>query len=106
MHPTAGRQVKPFLERIPSAAATFLDDSAQVKALFAMKPEDAVAKLKNDVAIQLIADMQKSYAEKVSSKLNPLQNTINTLQRSYMAAQMQVFKDRKFYPDANNTKEK
>ena len=84
-------------------AASFLDDSAQVKALFAMKPEDAVAKLKNDVAIQLIADMQRSYAEKVSLKLNPLQNTINTLQRSYMAAQMEVFKDRKFYPDANST---
>ena len=84
-------------------AASFLDDSAQVKALFAMKPEDAVAKLKNDIAIQLIADMQKSYSEKVSSKLNPLQNSINTLQRSYMAAQMEVFKDRKFYPDANST---
>ncbi len=84
-------------------ATSFLDDSTQVKTLFGMTPEDAVAKLKSDIAIQLIADMQKSYSERVSSKLTLLQNTINNLQRSYMAAQMNVFKEKKFYPDANST---
>ncbi len=83
--------------------ASFLDDSASVKALFTLPPQEAVTKLKADAAIQLIAEMQKSYAEQVGTKLNPLQNTINTLQRQYMKAQMEVFKEKNFYPDANST---
>jgi hypothetical protein len=84
-------------------SASFLDDSASVKALFTMQPQEAVTKLKADAAIQLIADMQNNYADQVASQLNPLQNTINSLQRQYMKAQMEVFKEKNFYPDANST---
>ena len=82
---------------------SFLDDSVSVKSLFAMQPQDAVIRLKADPVIQLIANMQKNYAEQVASPLNPLQNKINSLQRQYMKAQMEVFKEKNFYPDANST---
>ena len=84
-------------------SVSFLDDSSSVKAIFAMEPQAAVTMLKADPAIQLIADMQKNYAEQVASQLNPLQNKINSLQRQYMKAQMEVFKEKNFYPDANST---
>ena len=84
-------------------AASFLDDSASVRALFGMKPQVAVEKLKADMVIALIADMQRSYAAQVGTQLNPLQNSINNLQRQYMKAQMEVFTEKNFYPDANGT---
>ncbi len=97
----SNNDIKSFTDSI--YAHSFLDDSASVKALFAMQPQDAVTRLKADLAIQLIADMQKNYAEQVASQLNPLQNKINSLQRQYMKAQMEVFKEKSFYPDANST---
>jgi hypothetical protein len=82
---------------------SMLDDSAKVYALLTLPAEEAVAKLKEDFVIQLIADMQKTYAEKVTKGLTEAQNKVNSLQRTYMAAQMEVFKEKRFYPDANST---
>jgi len=39
----------------------------------------------------------------VNARLNPIQNRINQLQRTYMQAQMEVMKEKRFYPDANST---
>ncbi len=51
----------------------------------------------------LYSDMLKTYQAEVQVKLNEIQNRINKLQRTYMQAQMEVMKERKFYPDANST---
>jgi hypothetical protein len=51
----------------------------------------------------LYADMLKTYQTEVQGKLNEIQSRINKLQRTYMQAQMDVMKERKFYPDANST---
>lgn len=51
----------------------------------------------------LYLDMVKTYNEKVATRLNQIQNRINQLQRAYMQAQMDVMKEKKFYPDANST---
>lgn len=53
--------------------------------------------------MKLYVDILKTYQVKVQPKLNELQNTINNLQRTYMQAQMEVMKEKKFYPDANST---
>ena len=39
----------------------------------------------------------------VGTPVGGLQNKINLLQRHYMQAQMDVFSEKKFYPDANST---
>ncbi len=59
--------------------------------------------VKTDDPAALYSDMLKTYQAEVQGKLNEIQNRINKLQRSYMRAQMEVMKERKFYPDANST---
>lgn len=61
---------------------------------------DAINK---DIASLLVTDMQDTYREKVGPKLNTIQTEINQLQRMYMQAQMDVFTEKAFYPDANST---
>lgn len=79
------------------------DDSSKIYNILSMQPADAVAKIREDFAVQMIADIQKAYNDAVGTKLTDLQNRINNLQRTYMAAQMEVFKEKTFYPDANST---
>ncbi|MGB3153934.1 MAG: S46 family peptidase, partial [Chitinophagaceae bacterium] len=58
---------------------------------------------KKDPVVLLYADLINTYSEQVSKKLNEIQGRINKLNRSYMQAQMDVFKEKIFYPDANST---
>lgn len=59
--------------------------------------------IRNDIAFTLFYDIMSTNSKNVSPKLNELQATINQLQRTYMQAQMDVFTQKTFYPDANST---
>ncbi len=59
--------------------------------------------LKNDPAYLFWKSLNEAYTTHVLPKLQELQPQINLLQREYMAAQMVVFKDKRFFPDANST---
>lgn len=61
------------------------------------------AALSTDPAVAFWRDVSAPYQELVSPKLQELQSTINLLQRQYVAAQMDVFKEKRFFPDANST---
>jgi hypothetical protein len=52
---------------------------------------------------RLYNDMLVTYQTEVQAKLNQIQARINKLNRTYMQAQMEVFKEKMFYPDANST---
>ncbi len=65
--------------------------------------ETAIARAKEDPAIGCVSIMQKAYAQNNSQKLRAMQDEIDLLQRSYMQAQMNVFSNKQFYPDANST---
>jgi hypothetical protein len=54
-------------------------------------------------ANQLFNEMANHYSKSVSKNLAGLQGKINQLNRTYMQAQMEVMKEKKFYPDANST---
>lgn len=56
-----------------------------------------------DPATRLLIGLRNGYAELVSKPHDAIQSDINRLQRRYMQAQMDVLKDRRFYPDANST---
>lgn len=75
----------------------------KIKSLLNGNKDEVVAAIKSDVAGQLYADIQKTYVSNVSPRLNELQSDINRLQRNYMKAQMDVFSNKAFYPDANST---
>ena len=64
---------------------------------------DVINYIRGDIAVKLYNDILKTYQTQVQGKLNEIQTRINKLQRTYMQAQMDVFKENKFYPDANRT---
>lgn len=83
--------------------ATTLDDSRETMKLLEKPAAELITVLKNQQVIRLYQDFLKTYQTQVQSKLGDLTSNINKLQRTYMQAQMDVFKERKFYPDANST---
>lgn len=83
--------------------ATTLDDSGETMKLLDKPAAELITALKNQQVIRLYQDFLKTYQTQVQSKLGDLTSNINKLQRTYMQAQMDVFKERKFYPDANST---
>jgi len=82
---------------------TTLDDGKAAMKLLEKPAAELVADLKSQAVIKLYQDLLKTYQVKVQSKLVDLQAGINQLNRTYMQAQMDVFKEKKFYPDANST---
>jgi hypothetical protein len=62
-----------------------------------------VETLKKDLTISVYNSIIDNYARNTQGKLTELQNKINQKQRTYMQAQMDVFKEKQFYPDANST---
>lgn len=64
---------------------------------------EAVEKAKADPAFEAVSILQKAYTQNIAEPLKALQNGLDLQQRTYMQAQMEVFTDKKFYPDANST---
>ena len=66
-------------------------------------PEKLVAFVKANQAIALQQDLLATYQAAVQKNLTIAQNRINLAQRQYMQAQIEVFTEKIFYPDANST---
>ncbi|HET9430149.1 MAG TPA: S46 family peptidase, partial [Chitinophagaceae bacterium] len=64
---------------------------------------ELIQDLKARPVVKLYQDMLRTYQENAQGKLNEVQAQINNLQRTYMKAQIEVMKEKKFYPDANGT---
>ncbi|MBC8320445.1 MAG: S46 family peptidase [Bacteroidetes bacterium] len=60
-------------------------------------------KLQNDPAYKMAYEMEALYKTKFETKRIVLNNAIDSLQRIYMKAQMEMKPDTRFYPDANFT---
>jgi hypothetical protein len=84
-------------------AKTVLLDSASFYQLLSADVASSVNTLKNDPGYQMYVALQENYTKVAGGKLNEVQGRINSLLRSFMAAQMEVFKEKAFYPDANST---
>ena len=61
---------------------------------------DSISK---DYGFQFLKSMTDVAEERVFKPYNEIQQKLNKLQRIYMKALMDVFPERKFYPDANST---
>jgi hypothetical protein len=83
--------------------STGLDDGKKTMQDLEKPATDIVELAKKDEAIALYLDLASTYSNQVTKKLNEVQARINKLNRSYVQAQMEVFKEKKFYPDANST---
>jgi hypothetical protein len=80
-----------------------LTDIAKLNALIESKPEDVVAFVKGSATVALQKDLVSTYQTAVQKDLTTVQNRITLAQRTYMQAQMDVFKEKTFFPDANST---
>ncbi len=84
-------------------AATTLDNKEATMLMLQKPAAEVVAYYKADPTVLLYKDLVNTYSKAVTKDLNEIQARINKLNRSYMQAQMDVFKEKTFYPDANST---
>lgn len=84
-------------------SSSFFTSPSKFKQLQDSVAVNGASIIANDMALVLFNDMVKTYTENVKPRLDEYQNNINQLQRSYMQAQMDVFTQKAFYPDANST---
>ena len=82
---------------------TTILDSSDIGSRLKQPAADMILFIKNNSAIKLYNGILKTYQQQVQGKLNDIQSRINKLQRSYMQAQMEAFKEKKYFPDANST---
>lgn len=82
---------------------TILDENEKLMALLEKPMTEVLDFIKNEKLVGLVIDMVNTYSNKVTKNLNEIQARINKLNRTYMQAQMEVMKEKKFYPDANST---
>ncbi len=82
---------------------SFLTDSDRAIATMGMATGDIMKAIQNDPAYLLAKAFDDTYNEKVVGKYNEINERIADLQQTYMKAQMEVFKNKTFYPDANST---
>ncbi|HEY6063314.1 MAG TPA: S46 family peptidase [Chitinophagaceae bacterium] len=80
-----------------------LSNPSYVMDLLNKPATELIQTLKTTDAAVLYSDMLKTYQAEVQGKLNEIQSRVNKLQRFYMQAQMDVFNEKKFFPDANST---
>lgn len=79
------------------------DPEKHIGGILSKSPADAVEQLRKITAVSLYNDLLKTYQSQAQGRLNDIQAKINRLQRLYMEGQMEVFKEKTFYPDANST---
>lgn len=82
---------------------TVFNKKDKLLAVLEMEPSEAVETLKNDPLYKFGEQWKMLYDEKVANPLNKIQFRMDSLQRIYMKAQMEVFPNKVFYPDANST---
>jgi hypothetical protein len=75
----------------------------KVMAALEQNPAEFLERTKTDKACVLHNDIASTYNSAIAPKLNEIQGRINNLLRTYMQAQMEVMREKKFYPDANST---
>lgn len=84
--------------------ASILTDFERFSKLIENENEEAVIEiLSNDPVVGLYTALLSHYNETVAGDLEVQTLQIKELQKQYMAAQMDVMGDRRFWPDANST---
>ncbi len=84
-------------------ANSILIRSDQALQMARVKPEDLVVAVSKDPAYLLARSITEANAERLIKPVNRIRQDIDRLQRLYMEAQMLVFPEKRFFPDANST---
>jgi hypothetical protein len=82
---------------------TIFTDEAKIIEFLNTYSRSKVKKIYKDPVFQLFQSVNKLYEEKVLPEYSRIIREIGKLNRLYMMAQMEMEKDKVFYPDANST---
>lgn len=89
-----------FVEEVYSK--TILTNKKKLTSLL-KKPKKLAAKLKKDPAFEIYSQILDLYIKEIASETMASYSKLELLHRKYMKAQMEMQKDKTFYPDANFT---
>jgi peptidase S46-like protein len=82
---------------------TFMVSKSKVDDLLSSYSAKSAKKILKDPAYHLMKSITDNQKQKVAGELAELNETLNRLNRQYMAAQIEMQSEKKFYPDANLT---
>ena len=82
---------------------SIFSDYKKAKALFKEEPEVIASAFRSDPAVAFWRSVSAIYQDSIAPRYNQLKSQITLLERQYMAAQMEVFPEKRFFPDANST---
>ncbi|MFI5219648.1 MAG: S46 family peptidase [Bacteroidia bacterium] len=84
-------------------AKSIFASQSRLDEVLSSNSEKRIKKIAKDPAFILMKSFIDNQKEKVAGKFSELNDKINMLNRLYLAAQMEMQTDKKFYPDANLT---
>ena len=73
------------------------------KELLAGTPEEAIKKLNEDTAYQFGKEFHTTFYNKIEPKFQQLNQELAAVQKEYMKGLIEVFPNKRFFPDANST---
>jgi len=82
---------------------TNLTSKEKLYALLEKKPKDAIKAINEDPLFVFSKELADAYQQKITANYSDIQKAIDKNQRLYMKALMEVFPEKRFYPDANST---
>jgi len=82
---------------------SFITNEASMKKILEADSKTALEAIKNDPLSKLAKELSDAYDANVADNYNNIDTKIKDLQRIYMAGQMDVFSEKRFFPDANST---
>ncbi len=82
---------------------SILANPGKLGKILTKNPKKFIEAFENDPGVKIISLQDDYFLQKVMLPMNQLQEQINELMRRYMKAQMEVFPEKKFFPDANST---
>ncbi len=82
---------------------TLFADKDKVLSLFEGDAASFQKKLSSDPAYAFAMAIKKHYDENVAAPYNAINEEISELQKCYMTALLELFPEKRFYPDANST---
>jgi hypothetical protein len=82
---------------------TVLIHSGKISGLLQKPSAEVLDYIKKNTAVKLYTDIIETYQVQIQRKETEIQDRIDQLQRTYMQAQLEVFKEKRFFPDANRT---
>lgn len=84
-------------------AKSQLTNPENVKKALEAGPEAFVELIKKDYAYYFVRNLTEHYETEVLQPYNDIKERLSSLQTRFMRAQMEVFSEKRFYPDANGT---